>query len=144
MSKPSIVNSCYALQCYSHHLASMQSYSHHLTNRLARLVISIAIHLASKAGLPGESLVGLSVTKRSTYVLHIIKSVTERGPERSCSINTLGSYTQGCASGGVMHLVFTRMPGEGYRRRLGSLLLCLCYVFRALINSLVCCFLYCI
>ena len=25
-----------------------------------------------------------------------------------------------------MCLVFTRMPGESYRRRLGSLLLCLC------------------
>ena len=37
-----------------------------------------------------------------------------------------------------MYLVFTRMPGEGYRRRLKSLLLYLCYVFRALINSLVC------
>ena len=32
--------------------------------------------------------------------------------------------------------VFTRMPGESYRRGLGSLLY-LCYVFRALINSLV-------
>ena len=31
-----------------------------------------------------------------------------------------------------------RMPGESYRRRLRSLLLCLCWVFRALINSLVC------
>ena len=37
-----------------------------------------------------------------------------------------------------MYLVFTRMPGESYPRRLGSLLLCLCDVFRALINSLVC------
>ena len=37
-----------------------------------------------------------------------------------------------------MYLVFTRMPGESYRRRLSSLLLHLCYVFRALINSLVC------
>ena len=37
-----------------------------------------------------------------------------------------------------MYLVFTRMPGESYRRRLRSLLLYLCYVFRALINSLVC------
>ena len=35
-----------------------------------------------------------------------------------------------------MYLVFTRMPGDCYRRRLGSLLLCLCDVFRALINSL--------
>ena len=37
-----------------------------------------------------------------------------------------------------MYLVFTRMPGESYRRRLRSLLLYLCYVFRALIISLVC------
>ena len=45
-----------------------------------------------------------------------------------------------CTSRGVfMYFVFTRMPGECYRRRLRSLLLCLCDVFRALINSLVCC-----
>ena len=36
------------------------------------------------------------------------------------------------------YLVFTRLPGESYRRRFRSLLLYLCYVFRALINSLVC------
>ena len=36
-----------------------------------------------------------------------------------------------------MYLVFTRMPGESYRRRLSSLLLYLCDVFQALINSLV-------
>ena len=35
----------------------------------------------------------------------------------------------------VMYLVFTRMPGESCRRRLRSLLLYLCYVFRALINN---------
>ena len=38
----------------------------------------------------------------------------------------------------VMYLVFARMPCESYRSRLGSLLLCLCDVFGALINSLVC------
>ena len=38
------------------------------------------------------------------------------------------------------YLVFTRMPGERYRWRLRSLLLYLCYVFRALINSVVCWF----
>ena len=58
----------------------------------------------------------------------------------------------GCTSGGVcapciytedvplvefVHLVFTRMPGKSYSRRLRSLLY-LCYVFRVLINSLVC------
>ena len=33
-----------------------------------------------------------------------------------------------------MYLVFTRMPGESYRRRLGSLLACCCGIFRTLIN----------
>ena len=37
-----------------------------------------------------------------------------------------------------MYRVLTRMPGESYRRRFRSLLLRLCDVFRALINSLVC------
>ena len=37
-----------------------------------------------------------------------------------------------------MYLVFTPTPGESYRRRLRPLLLYLCYVFRALMNSLVC------
>ena len=38
---------------------------------------------------------------------------------------------------GFMYLVyFTHMPGESYRRRLRSLLLCLCDVFPELINSL--------
>ena len=36
-----------------------------------------------------------------------------------------------------MYLVFTRMPDESYRRRLRSLLLYLCYIFRALIISTV-------
>ena len=36
----------------------------------------------------------------------------------------------------LMYLIFTRMPGESYRRRLRSLLYSCC-VFRALINSLV-------
>ena len=35
-----------------------------------------------------------------------------------------------------MYLTFTRVPGESYRRRLRSLVLYLCDVFRALINSL--------
>ena len=34
-----------------------------------------------------------------------------------------------------MYLVFTHMPGESYCRQLKSLLMCLCDVFRALINS---------
>ena len=39
-----------------------------------------------------------------------------------------------------MYLVFSRMPGESYRRRLGPLLLCSYDFFRAFINSLKCCF----
>ena len=39
-----------------------------------------------------------------------------------------------------MYLVITRMPGESYRTRLGSLLLYLCYVVWALINTLMCWF----
>ena len=39
--------------------------------------------------------------------------------------SVLNLSTWGCTSGGVyMYLVFTRMPGESYRRRLGSLLWC--------------------
>ena len=34
-----------------------------------------------------------------------------------------------------MYLVFTRVQGESYRRRLRSLLLWLCDIFRALISS---------
>ena len=39
-----------------------------------------------------------------------------------------------------MYFVFTRMPGESYRRPLRALLLYLCYVFRELFNSLLCWF----
>ena len=42
-----------------------------------------------------------------------------------------------CASVELMYLVFTRMPGESYRKRFRCFL-CLCDVFRALINSLSC------
>ena len=47
---------------------------------------------------------------------------------------------RGCISGGVTYHVFTRMVCESYRRRLRSLLLYLCYVVPAPVNSLVCCF----
>ena len=67
-----------------------------------------------------------SLTDRNFFLVLIFylpgsytfKSETERGPERPCRINSQGSY----------------------RRRLRSLLLYLCYVFRALINSLGCYF----
>jgi len=41
-----------------------------------------------------------------------------------------GGFLRGCTSGGVY------VPCKSYRRLLRSLLLYLCYVFRALINSL--------
>ena len=49
-----------------------------------------------------------------------------------------GSFIEDVPLVEFMYLSFTRVPGESYRRRLRSLLLCLCDVFRALINSLVC------
>ena len=39
-----------------------------------------------------------------------------------------------------LYLVFTHMPGETYCMRIRSLLLYLCYAFRALSNSLARCF----
>ena len=38
----------------------------------------------------------------------------------------------------VTYPVFTRLPGESYRRRLRPLLLCLCDIFWVLINSCAC------
>ena len=61
--------------------------------------------------------------KQNNHYMHIYE--TKRGPEDVPLVEFL-------------YLVFTRMPGESYRRRLRSLLLYLCYVFRALINSLAC------
>ena len=55
----------------------------------------------------------------------------------------LSCEKKGCTSGSLVefvYLVFTRMPGESYCRGLRSLLLHLCYVFWALMNSLVCWF----
>ena len=69
-------------------------------------------------------------------VIFMGQSKTERGPERSCKIITQGREDVSLVE--FMYLAFARMPGESYRMRLRSLLLCLCDVFRALINSLVC------
>ena len=61
---------------------------------------------------------------------------------------TSGGVNVPCTSGGIyvrlplvefIYLGFTRMPGESYRRRLSSLLLYLCSVFRTLMNSLAYC-----
>ena len=56
-----------------------------------------------------------------------------------CTVNAVPSIRR-CTS---LYLPFTRMPGESCCRRLRFLLLCLCDVFWALINSLVCWFAAC-
>ena len=56
---------------------------------------------------------------------HFMKCFTSR---IACNIYTSGGVYVPC------------MPGESDHRRLRSLLLCLCYVFGSLINSLVCWF----
>ena len=62
-----------------------------------------------------------------------------RGGGEGCMLcGLLINFTGFVALVEFMYLVFTCMPGESYRRRLRSLLLCLCDVFRSLINSLVC------
>ena len=64
---------------------------------------------------------------------HHSKQQTRREPN-----NVHSQQCEDVALVEFMYLVLTRMPGESYRRRLRSLLLWLCEVPRALINSLVC------
>ena len=52
----------------------------------------------------------------------------------------LSIYLEDASLVEFMYLVFTRIPCKSCRGRLRSLLLCLCGVFRALINFLVCWF----
>ena len=54
-----------------------------------------------------------------------------------CSVCILGLLFSIIQDVPLVDLVFTRMPHQSYRRLLGSLLMCLCNVFRALVNSLV-------
>ena len=54
------------------------------------------------------------------------------------SLHKLHQYFEDVLLVEFMYLVFKRMSDESYSRRPRSLLLYLCYVFRALINSLVC------
>ena len=74
---------------------------------------------------------------------YFLQSETERGPVCLCRVNTHGSKicTQKVKEDvplvEFMYLVSTRMPGASYHRRPRSLLLCLCDIFRELINSLV-------
>ena len=99
--------------------------------------------------LSAKSVNPISSTRRTKYE-------TERGSERLCGINKARELTgarktshkhnnndmsrlhpQVLPVADFTYLVFARMLGESYRRRLRSLLLCLCDVFRTLIKSLV-------
>ena len=66
-----------------------------------------------------------------------VKQQTNKIPQDS-KAETLGTFNSFCCQ--HTNLVVTRLPGESYRGSLKSLLLCLCDVFPALINSLVCSF----
>ena len=68
----------------------------------------------------------LSNRETELPIMKLSQSETEWGLEHLCRIN---KYT----SGGVC-IPCIRMSGESYHRRLRSLLLCLCEVFRALIT----------
>ena len=68
-----------------------------------------------------------------THVTKCGKSETEWGPGHLCRISVpLVPRVE------FMYIVCTRMPGESNCRWLTSLLLYLCYIFWALINSLLC------
>ena len=89
-------------------------------------------------------------TQQAVYPLHFVLSskivrcsfdVTGTDMEQKTSVFLLESSTEfSCEKINVeevpleefMYLVFMRMPGESYRRRLRSLLSCLCDIFRAL------------
>ena len=62
------------------------------------------------------------------------------GEEKKKQINLTASKFEAVPLVEFMYRAFTRIPGESYRRRHRSLLLSLCDVFRALVNSLACCF----
>ena len=69
--------------------------------------------------------------RKTGSVLCLCTPVSPSVPERGAS------FFEDVPVVEFMYLIFTRVPGESYRGRLRYLLLCLCYVFRALINFLV-------
>ena len=62
------------------------------------------------------------------YMVQLLYQRTETPPQ----VHALVYMVQ------LLYLVFIRMPGESYRKRPRFLLLCLCDVFRVLINCRVC------
>ena len=75
----------------------------------------------------------------STEAVRLVRTESPGRPPRLSHISWTLSF-EDVPLVEFMYLVFTRMPGESYRRQLRSLLLYLFRVFRALINSLVCWF----
>ena len=86
------------------------------------------------------------VSSATYYVRSLISNLKKKKLDLSCArmclkwrvYMPLGDiFFEGVPVVDFMHLVFTHMPCESYRRRLRSLS-CLCDVFSALIKSLVC------
>ena len=77
-------------------------------------------------------------------VLNVAWYLTPRQPQRSHQGKTQSANSQvtvPCTSVPLAEFMYlTCMPGESYPQWLRSLLLCLCNIFRVLINSLVCWF----
>ena len=99
---------------------------------------------------------GLVVVLYSVGVVLVLQKMSQSetawGPKCLCKTSTqrsksaLKKYhtnttTKTWVAYGNSHLVFTCLPGESYRRRVWSLLLCLCDILQALSNFPVCWFL---
>ena len=79
----------------------------------------------------------VATDKKNIYRFYFIFSLSIHILKQNEAKSVRAETTQKGPLVEFMYLIFTRMPGESYRRRPRSLLLCLCGVFRALINSLV-------
>ena len=112
---------------------------------LSLLLISVSIiltkHCKQQHSIPYIAIINdgnnsIVSEKMSMYLWRSISTLYLHARQARATIGDSGLCHVPLAE--FMYLVFTRTPGESYRRRLRSLLLCLCEVFRALINSLVC------
>ena len=84
---------------------------------------------------------GLDITTTTTATATIAAAAAAS----TATTTTTTTMTNTCRAKNIhaplmefMYLAFARMPGDSFRWRLRSLLLCSCDVLRALINSLVC------
>ena len=72
------------------------------------------------------------------FLLHVFKQISWIAMWGMITVFWLDSTGGRRWSGDGVYVPCTRIPGESYGGWLGCLFLCLCDVFRALINSLVC------